>query len=128
MNIAIILLTIADVFIAMLLIALILVQQSKSSGLGTTFGGGGSDSLFGAHAGSHLSKLTVVFSLVFLVITLSLAVLTAHRPGETSAVEATVKPLKANSTPEREGIALPQTKKGDTSASLPVKPGKRDSE
>ena len=128
MNIAIILLTIADVFIAMLLIALILVQQSKSTGLGTTFGGGGSDSLFGAHAGSHLTKLTIVFSLIFLVITLSLAVLTAHRPGETSAVEANLKLPKATSSPEKEGIALPQTKKGAAAATLPVKAGHKDSE
>ncbi|OGV20132.1 MAG: preprotein translocase subunit SecG [Lentisphaerae bacterium GWF2_38_69] len=73
------LLTIFDVLIAILIIALVLVQQSKKGGgLGTTFGGGGSDSLFGAHASSHLSKLTVVFSAIFLVVTLALAIISGR--------------------------------------------------
>ena len=87
MSILITLLTVLDVFIALLIIALVLVQQSKSGGLGTTFGGGGSDSLFGAHAGTHLSRLTVVFASLFLVITLSLAVITAHRPKDRNLAE-----------------------------------------
>ena len=88
MNILITLLTVLDVLIALLIIALVLVQQSKSGGgLGTTFGGGGSDSLFGAHASTHLSRLTVVFATLFLVITLSLAIITAHRPKNKSMLE-----------------------------------------
>ena len=79
MGILITLLTIVDVLIAILIIALVLVQQSKSTGLGTTFGGGGSDTLFGAHAATHLTKLTVVFSTFFLIITLALAILSSHQ-------------------------------------------------
>ena len=79
MSILITLLTVLDVLIALLIIALVLVQQSKSGGgLGTTFGGGGSDSLFGAHASSHLSRLTVIFATLFLGITLALAIMSAH--------------------------------------------------
>ena len=64
------------------------MQQSKSGGgLGTTFGGGGSDSLFGAHASTHLSRLTVVFATLFLVITLSLAIISAHRPKNRNLME-----------------------------------------
>ena len=88
MNILITLLTVLDVLIALLIIALVLVQQSKSGGgLGTTFGGGGSDSLFGAHASTHLSRLTVVFATLFLVITLALAVITAHIPKNKNLAE-----------------------------------------
>ena len=87
MNILITLLTVLDVFIALLIIALVLVQQSKSGGLGTTFGGGGSDSLFGAHASTHLSRLTVVFASFFLIITLSLAIITAHKPKNRNLAE-----------------------------------------
>ena len=88
MNILVTLLTVLDVLIALLIIALVLVQQSKSGGgLGTTFGGGGSDSLFGAHASTHLSRLTVIFASLFLAITLSLAVITAHRPKNQSLAE-----------------------------------------
>ena len=88
MNILITILTVFDVLISLLIIALVLVQQSKSGGgLGTTFGGGGSDSLFGAHASSQLSRLTVVFASIFLIVTLALAILAAHRPKEQSASE-----------------------------------------
>jgi preprotein translocase subunit SecG len=87
MNILITLLTVLDVLIALLIIALVLVQQSKSGGLGTTFGGGGSDSLFGAHASTHLSRLTVVFASFFLIITLSLAIITAHKPKNRNLAE-----------------------------------------
>lgn len=79
MGIIITILTVFDVLVAILIIALVLVQQSKKGGgLGTTFGGGGSDSLFGAHASSHLSKLTVVFATIFLVVTLALAVISGR--------------------------------------------------
>ncbi len=72
-------LTVFDVLVAVLIIALVLVQQSKKGGgLGTTFGGGGSDSLFGAHASTHLSKLTVVFASIFLIVTLALAIMSGR--------------------------------------------------
>ena len=83
MGVIVTLLTILDVFVAILIIALVLVQQSKKGGgLGTTFGGGGSDSLFGAHASTHLSKLTAIFATIFIVTTLSLAIITGHNYGK----------------------------------------------
>lgn len=65
------------VLIAVLLIALILVQPSKSGGFGSAFGGLG-ESVFGAHAMSHLSKLTVILITAFFVLTLLLAILSGH--------------------------------------------------
>ena len=65
------------VLIAVLLIALILLQPSKSGGLGSAFGGVG-ESVFGAHAMSHLSKLTVIFITIFFILTLVLAVISGH--------------------------------------------------
>ena len=66
------------VLISLILITLILVQPSKSGGLGSAFGGAG-ESVFGAQAVGQLSKLTVVLISVFFVLTLALAVLSAHR-------------------------------------------------
>ncbi len=72
-------LTIVDIFVALLIIISVLVQQSNSgSGLGTTFGGGGSDSLFGAHANFQLTKATICLTIVFFIITLSLTIITAY--------------------------------------------------
>ena len=60
------------VVVALLLIALILIQPSKSGGMGATFGGIG-ESVFGGKAGSHLTKTTVVLTTIFFVIALTLA-------------------------------------------------------
>jgi preprotein translocase subunit SecG len=86
MSILIIVLTAADILIALMLIALVLVQQSKEGGFGSAFGGMG-ESVFGAHAQSHLSKLTVIFASLFMLITLSLTVITGRSHGPRSAVE-----------------------------------------
>lgn len=48
--------------------------------MGAAFGGIG-QSVFGAQAGSHLTKLTVVFITVFFVLTLALAFLVGHKSG-----------------------------------------------
>ena len=70
----------AVVIVSFLLICLVLVQPSKSGGMGAAFGGIG-QSVFGAQAGSHLTKLTVVFITVFFVLTLALAFLVGHKSG-----------------------------------------------
>ena len=46
---------------ALLLIGLILIQPSKGGGMGAAFGGVG-ETVLGAHAGSHLTKATVVLT------------------------------------------------------------------
>lgn len=65
------------VVISLLLIGIILVQPSKSGGLGATFGGIG-ESVFGAQAGSHLTRATVVMTAIFFLLTLILASLIGH--------------------------------------------------
>lgn len=76
------------VILAVLLIALILVQPSKSGGgFGSAFGGLG-ETVFGAQAMSHLSKLTVWCISIFFVLTLASAIVAGHmRTADTSVVE-----------------------------------------
>ncbi|MDD4817494.1 MAG: preprotein translocase subunit SecG [Victivallaceae bacterium] len=69
---------VAVVIVSLLLICLVLVQPSKSGGMGAAFGGIG-QSVFGAQMGSHLTKLTVVLTSVFFVLALGLAFLIGHR-------------------------------------------------
>lgn len=85
-NFLITLLMAADVFIALIIIALVLVQQSKEGALGSSFGGVG-ESVFGAEAGGHLAKLTVIFSVLFLSITLALAIIIGHRAKPASLLD-----------------------------------------
>ncbi len=77
-DIVIWILTALDIIIAVLLIPLILVQQSKDGGFGSAFGGMG-ESVFGVQAANHLTKLTVILASGFLIVTLSLTVITGHR-------------------------------------------------
>ena len=72
-------LILVEVICSVLLIGLILMQRSKSEGLGTAFGGGMGESLFGSRAGNVLSKMTVILGIVFLVNTLVLGILYTRR-------------------------------------------------
>lgn len=63
----------------LMLIGLILLQKSKSEGLGLAFGAGAGESLFGARAGNVLSRATVILGIVFLANSLLLGVLFAQK-------------------------------------------------
>ncbi|MCC5848432.1 MAG: preprotein translocase subunit SecG [Verrucomicrobia bacterium] len=73
-----------ELVISILLILIILVQPSKSGGGlgGAAFGGGGmGEQLFGARAGNVLTKGTVIFTVIFLVNTMALALVYSRQTG-----------------------------------------------
>lgn len=62
------------VFVAIALIALVLIQHGKGAEIGATFGSGASSTVFGSHGtGSFLFKLTCSLVLAFFITSLSLA-------------------------------------------------------
>ena len=62
--------------LAVAIIALVLLQQGKGSDLGSAFGGGSSNSMFGALGPSDfLGKLTYSLVALWLVLTMALAYL-----------------------------------------------------
>lgn len=64
------------VILAIAIVALVLLQQGKGSDLGSAFGGGSSNSMFGALGPSNfLGKLTSVLAAIWLILTLFLAYL-----------------------------------------------------
>jgi preprotein translocase subunit SecG len=70
------LLSIVHVSACIFLILVVLLQQGKSGGLGSAFGGGASQQVFGGRgAGNLLTRLTSVFAAVFMLTSLSLAYL-----------------------------------------------------
>ena len=73
------------IVVALLLAVLILIQPSKSGGFGSVFGGVG-ESVFGARAGSHLTKATVVLTVIFFVLALLLVSLIGHTRSSRSLV------------------------------------------
>lgn len=94
------------------LVLLVLVQlPKKEAGLGTAFGGGATDALFGAGAGNVLTKLTKwnagIF--LFLCLFLSLPFMTSKKMSETlgqntPTVSTNIPPKNPTGAP-----ALPQT-------------------
>ena len=85
MGIISILLLAVFVLIAVLLILLVLVQNEDGDSLGGIFAGG-SSSAFGSRSGNVLTKTTSILGALFLVISLSLALL--NRSSTASGVEA----------------------------------------
>ena len=66
------------IVVALLLTILILIQPSKSGGFGA---------VFGARAGSHLTKATVVMTVIFFVLALALAAIIGHNRSSKSLTE-----------------------------------------
>lgn len=99
------LLIILEAACSLALIGLILLQKSKSEGLGMAFGGGGNDSLLGARAGNVLTKATVWIGLLFLANTLVLGMLFAGSAEESlmdSADVPAAAPMAAPVVPAAE--------------------------
>src|SRR5277367_1500605 len=61
-------------FAALLLCFVILIQESKSLGLGASFGGDNSDSLFGTSTAEVLKRFTAYLSGAFMAICLILSI------------------------------------------------------
>lgn len=68
------------VFVCLVLILVVLLQSSKGSGLAGAFGGGGGQTMFGGQeTATFLSKLTTYLAVLFMVLSLLLAFLSARR-------------------------------------------------
>lgn len=95
-----------DVICALLLIGIILIQQSKSGGgLGAISGGMG-ESVFGASVGNVITKTTVVLASVFLVSTLILAFISKYEP-QTESVSDKLKQKEENAAGNENPAAIP---------------------
>ena len=74
-----VLLVILHVVVSLFLILVVLVQQGKGADLAGAFGGGGSQTAFGARgATTLLHKLTTAFFVLFVITSIALAILQAR--------------------------------------------------
>lgn len=125
-----------EIVSCLLLVVLVLLQRSKSEGLGLAFGSEMGESLFGARAGNVLVKATVWLGIVFLVNTTVLAkIYTSHTSRSLlsgssvpAPVERTMPAQSPASQPEAQPTApsapasVPMTPAAMPAASLPVAP------
>ncbi len=106
------------VLAAVALVALVLLQQGKGADAGAAFGGGSSQSLFGASGSANfLTRLTAIMATVFFVTSLTLAYFLspAARPVSVTdepAVEAPAAPAPVKApAPKQPESDVPQVPK-----------------
>ncbi len=85
------LLLVAHLIIAVTIVVLVLLQQGKGADAGAAFGGGSSQSLFGAVGASNfLSRTTSILVAVFFTTSLSLAYIYTQQSGPKSVIAGSV--------------------------------------
>src|SRR6266481_8835857 len=91
------LITFVYVLVCTLLLLVVLLQQGKGD-IAAAFGGGSSQSAFGARAGATvLSKATTILAVLFMIGALALAIIGQRGPG--SIVSGSAPPPPAPSAP-----------------------------
>jgi preprotein translocase subunit SecG len=94
-----ILLTILHVIVCLLLILIVLLQSGKGADLAGAFGGGGSQTAFGARGtATFLSKLTTGAAIVFMLTAFSLSLFSSRQAGG-SVMERAKAPGTKQSAP-----------------------------
>lgn len=97
---------IIHVITCMFMIGAILLQSGKGAEIGAAFGGS-SQTVFGSRGPANfLSKLTIVFASVFMVTSLSLAILAKERTFSSTVIDLNQKPA-ATTTPAPASDAKP---------------------
>jgi len=72
-------LMVVHIIASMVLIMVILMQAGRGGGVSEMFGGGSTQTIFGTSAGKFLAKATAACAILFIITSLSLAVLSSRR-------------------------------------------------
>lgn len=122
-NIAIGIFLSIHVVVCLLMVTIILMQRSKQEGLGAAFGGGITDSMFGAQTSQVLVRATVWLAILFFGLTIILARLYASRNNADNALQkallaapAPTAPATPVATPTPDAAASPLTAPATTPA------------
>jgi preprotein translocase subunit SecG len=114
--------TVAHVFLAVGIIALVLLQRGKGAEAGAAFGAGASGTVFGSKgSSSFLSRTTAVLATLFFITSLGLAFLAGQQTEPGSVVES------APTTAPAPELALPLPDQGDGLPALPETPAQEES-
>ena len=112
------------VLVCALMILVVLMQRPRSEGLGSAFGGGLTDNVFGSQTTNVLARFTTWMGIAFFAITLLLSILTAKANSGKTAVQKKLlsEPLPAAvSTPAPAPLSTPEaTPAAPTASATPV--------
>jgi preprotein translocase subunit SecG len=115
-----ILLTIIHVIVCLFLVVVVLLQSGKAADLAGAFGGMGSQTAFGPRGSATLlSKATTIAAALFMVTSLSLAILATRNAGSSGSVLDKSKPAASKAAPAANPA---QPKPGGNSIPIQVPP------
>ena len=100
------------IIVCVALIVIVLLQSGKGEGLAGVFGGGGSQTIFGARTGDVLTKATTVLAVLFMCLSLTLALLSTRseqrlsdKLSQAAARAPSAEPAPAEGAAPEEGSA-----------------------
>ena len=122
--------TAMHILVSLFLIAVVLLQTGKRADLAGAFGGGGSQTAFGARgAATVLSKATTVAAVIFMMTSLGLALLSSREGrGQRSVLDEVPPPATSAPAPDPQGAdtglpplepSAPEQQTGDPPSDAP---------
>ena len=100
------------------MVLVVLMQRPRSEGLGSAFGGGITDNVFGSQTTNVLARFTTWMAIGFFAITLLLSILTAKASSGKTEIQ---KKLLSSPVPEATATPAPEaTPEAATEAAAPV--------
>ena len=96
------LLFVIEIIVALLMVAVVMLQPPKdqSGGMGSAFGGSFGEEVFGGRTGNVLSRTTVVLGIILILNSLAIAYCMRGGLQSTSLAERTVEAPAAPAVPE----------------------------
>ncbi len=105
------------IFLALAIIGIILIQPPENSGLG---GLGGSNPLAGVTSRTQaniLTRTTAILAALFIVTSLTLAIMASHKPKANSILDAAATPAPEAAAPV---VPTPEAAKEKAAPSVPI--------
>lgn len=117
-------LLVIHILVCVFLIGIVLIQGGKGAELGSAFGGGSSQTLFGGRgAATFLGKMTTVIAVVFMITSLLLAIVSVRQSSVSSSsildqgTPETATPAQTEGVAEKAGV---KTKQNEPSSEKPA--------